>query len=350
VTAPPSQEIVLGIDGGNSKVDLCLANVKGTVLSVVRGASVSHQAVGVDAGMARLADLAARLQHIPGARAQPELVVATVAGADYPEDVRLLDRSIGALGLGRDLIVLNDTFGALRAGSSAGWGVGLVCGQGINAGAISPEGKRDRFPGVGEYAGDWGGGGGIGREAINAAVRGTDGRGPRTAFEKSVPRFFGVKSPAAMTRAFYFERIPENRVNDLAPLVFAEAASGDAVARSIIDRLADELAAMANSLIRRLHMTRLDVEVVLAGGVFRNDDADFYKRLNTGIARVAPHARTIKLDAPPVAGAVLLALDELSRRGIIDPPSPETAERLRSQLRDWDRSLQVGNTPARSPA
>jgi len=336
---PLSQAVVLGIDGGNSKVDLCVADSDGKVLGALRGGSVSHQAVGLDAGMARLAEFATRVRTESGVSGEPDLVVATVAGADYPEDVRLLEGSMSALHLGRDLIVLNDTFGALRAGSSAGWGVGLVCGQGINAGAISPNGKRDRFPGVGEYAGDWGGGGGIGLEAINAAVRGSDGRGPRTSLERSVPRYVGVKTPAAMTRAFYFGRIPENRVYELAPLVFAEAAAGDTVARAIIDRLADELAAMASSLIRRLSMTRLEVEVVLAGGVFRNDDADFYARLETGITRVAPRARTFKLDAPPVAGAVLLALDELSRRGLIEPASPETAEHLRSQLRSWDREL-----------
>jgi N-acetylglucosamine kinase-like BadF-type ATPase len=339
VTATKAAQLVLGIDGGNSKVDLCLADSSGTVLAAVRGPSVSHQAVGLETGMERLAKLAAQIETAAHPGALPELIVATVAGADYPEDVRLLERAIGALRLGRDLTVLNDTFGALRAGSSEGWGVGLVCGQGINAGAISPSGKRDRFPGVGEYAGDWGGGGGIGREAINAAVRGSDGRAPRTSLERSVPQFFGVKSPAAMTRAFYFERIPESRVNDLAPLVFAEAAAGDAAARAIIDRLADELAAMAGSLIRRLHMTRLEVEVVLAGGVFRNTDASFYARLEAGITRVAPRAITIKLDAPPVAGAVLLALDELSRRGLAPPPARATADRVRGQLRAWDRDL-----------
>ena len=89
----------------------------------------------------------------------------------------------------------------------AGWGVGLVCGQGINAGAIAPNGRQARFPGVGDIAGDWGGGGGIGMAALQAAVRGDDGRGPRTSLESSVPAFFGVQTPAAMTRAFYFGRI-----------------------------------------------------------------------------------------------------------------------------------------------
>ena len=188
------------------------------LLGAARGASISHQAVGLEVGMARLSELAGGLFAAASSSDQPDLVVATVAGADYPEDVRLLERAIAALGLGRDLIVLNDTYGALRAGSSAGWGVGLVCGQGINAGAISPDGKRDRFPGVGEYAGDWGGGGGVGREAINAAVRGSDGRGATDlAGEIRAALLWRPDRRPQLTRAFYFERIPEDRVNDLAP-------------------------------------------------------------------------------------------------------------------------------------
>ena len=331
--------LVLGIDGGNSKVDLAVADARGRLLGAVRGATVSHQAVGLDAGMARLAELAARLHAEPGELPKADIVVATLAGADYPEDVRKLEKSIARLNLGRDVVVLNDTFGALRAGASAGWGVGLVCGQGINAGAISPDGRQARFPGVGDVAGDWGGGGGISMAALHAAVRGTDGRGPRTELERAVPSFFGVKTPAAMTRGFYFGSIQESLINTLAPLVFEVAAAGDEVARSIIDRLADELSAMAGSLIRRLHMTQLEVEVVLAGGVFRATDPIFYARLEDGIRRAAPRARTIKLDAPPVCGAILLGIDELARRGLTPAPNADLAEKLRAALRTWDATV-----------
>src|SRR3954471_16907272 len=195
--------LILGIDGGNSKVDLALADARGNLLAAVRGGTISHQAIGLQAGMARLRGLASSFDR------QADLAVATVAGADYPEDVELLEAALHELNLAGDVHVLNDTFGALRAGSSVGWGVGLVCGQGINAGAIAPDGKQDRFPGVGDYAGDWGGGGGIARSAVRAAVRGDDGRAAHTALEREVPRFFGVDTPAAMTREFYFERIPE---------------------------------------------------------------------------------------------------------------------------------------------
>jgi N-acetylglucosamine kinase-like BadF-type ATPase len=340
-SARPDSLLILGIDGGNSKVDLALSDGAGELLGAERGPTISHQAVGIEAGMSRLRALAHKLvADCVGDRSLPaDLCVASLAGADYPEDVRLLRAGIAALRIARDVIVVNDTFGALRAGTTSGWGVGLVCGQGINAGAIAPDGRQARFPGVGDVAGDWGGGGGIAMAALQAAVRGSDGRGPRTSLEKSVPAFFGVKTPAAMTRAFYFERIPHGEISRLAPLVFSEAAAGDSVARGIIDRLADELTAMATSLIRKLHMTRLEVEVVLAGGVFRTRDASFYARVDDGIKQVAPRARIVKLGAPPVAGAVLLGMDELGRRGTIPPPDQATSEHLRAGLRSWDSGL-----------
>jgi N-acetylglucosamine kinase-like BadF-type ATPase len=147
-----------------------------------------------------------------------------------------------------------------------------------------------------------------------------------------VPAHFGLASPPALTKALYFERIPETALPDLAPVIFRTAQGGDAVARSIIDRLADELAGMATALIRRLRLRRLDPEVVLAGGVFRTDDQPFRERLEAGIHAVAPNAQLHRLHAPPVLGAALVGLDRLAPNGAT-PPAAEA--RLRGALEAW---------------
>jgi hypothetical protein len=115
------------------------------------------------------------------------------------------------------------------------------------------------------------------------------------------------------------------------------------VAREIVDRLADELATMATALIRRLHLTRLDPEVVLAGGVFRTDDPDFYGRIEAGIQGVAPRARTARLTAPPVLGAALLGLDRLAG-GSADP---KVEARIRAAFAGLD--LRETASPASGP-
>ena len=318
--------VVLAVDGGNSKTDVALVSDDGALLAAVRGPTVSHQAVGLDEGMARLE----RLARDVGASVDgpADVGVFALAGADYPSDVRLLRRGIERLGIARDVVVVNDTLAALRAGSRRHWGIALICGQGVNGVGVAPDGRVARFDGVGDISGDWGGGTSVGLAAQAAAVRARDGRGPRTSLERLVPAHFGLASPGAVVRALYTGRLAAERLGELSPVVFAAAVSGDAVAREIVDRLADELGVMAVALIRRLRLRRLDPDVVLAGGVFRAEDAAFHLRLAGAVSAVAPDARVVRLEAPPVLGSALLGLE----RQTGEPAAERVAARLAGDL------------------
>ena len=132
--------------------------------------------------------------------------------------------------------------------------------------------------------------------------------------------------------AMYDGRVAERRIGELSPVVFAAAMDGDAAARAIVDRLADEIVTMAGAMLRRLRLTRLDPEIVLGGGVFRTPDRDFRSRIEAGVQAIAPRARLVRAEAPPVAGAALLGLDALSGR-VVDP---EVGARVRAALAPWD--------------
>jgi N-acetylglucosamine kinase-like BadF-type ATPase len=321
---------VLAVDGGNSKTDVALVAADGRVLATLRGPTTSHQAIGLTMGLDRLqglvSDAAAQAGLDASARPIARIGVHASAGADYPRDMRMLTRALERTGLTDEVVVVNDTIGALWAGSSEGWGIALICGEGINGAAIAPDGRQVRFDGVGDISGDWGGGHSVGMAGLAAAVRAADGRGPKTSLERIVPAHFGLRRPPAVTRAFYDGRIPERRASELSPVVFQAAGDGDAVARGIVDRLADELVAMATALARRARLTRLPIEVVLAGGVFRATDAAFYERIRAGIVEVAPFARLVHLDVPPVAGSALEGL------ALLDAGHP-ARERARAELR-----------------
>ena len=159
-----------------------------------------------------------------------------------------------------------------------------------------------------------------------------------------MPAVFGLKTPAAVTAAMYTGRIAETRIGEVAPVVFAAAGAGDAVARAIVDRLADELVVMAGAMIRRLHLSRRDPEVVLAGGVFRTTEAGFIQRIAIGVEAIAPKARLVRLTAPPVAGAALLGLDRLAG----SPVSGHISSRVRDAIGAWDAEVQrmVSGPPA----
>ena len=132
--------------------------------------------------------------------------------------------------------------------------------------------------------------------------------------------------------AMYHGRISERRIGELSPVVFGAAMQGDEAARAIVDRLADEVVAMAGAMIRRLRLTRSDPEVVLGGGVFRTPDEAFRARIEAGVQAVARRARLVRSKAPPVAGAALLGLDEVGGA----TADPAVGAKVRAALASWD--------------
>ncbi len=322
---------LIAVDGGNSKVDLALVAEDGSLLSAVRGPTISHQASGgIRAGVAALhgvltAALAQAGLGAPGHGPIARVAVFAVAGADTPRDVRRLRRAFGRLNLAERLVIVTDAYGALRAGTDDGVGAVVICGSGSNMLAIGPTGRVASYPALGDIAGDWGGGGSIGPAALSAAIRGRDGRGPRTSLERLVPQTLGLARPIDVTFALYRGRLTGSDIRELAPLVFAAAGDGDAVARFIVDQQADEIVAMAVAALRRARALRRAVPVVLAGGVFRTTDPAFHERIRQGLAAAAPRAQIRRLTAPPVVGAALLGLDALG-----SPPA--AADRLRASL------------------
>jgi N-acetylglucosamine kinase-like BadF-type ATPase len=321
--------LVIGIDGGNSKTHLVLATAGGELLAAVAGLTMSPPVVGLERSSELLVELVAEAVRRAGLHPThpvAEVAVACLAGADTPAETRQIQRSLAAVGVARRLVVHNDAAAALRAGAPRGWGVALICGAGINALGRAPDGRTAGFPALGALSGDWGGGAGLGEAALAAAVRARDGRGPRTVLETAVPDAFGRATPLAVTMAIHRGRLDRRRLLELVPVVYEAARRGDAVAGGLLDRLADELAGMATSVIRRLRMTRRDVDVVLAGGLLAGGEPRVVDRATAAITAMARGARVHVLVEPPVVGAVLLALDALDL-----PRDGEAEGRVRSQ-------------------
>ncbi len=321
---------VLAVDGGNSKTDVALVDAAGGVLGAARGPGTSHHHLGVPDAMEALETLVGAACHDAGVPASADRPLAEVgawclAGLDFPADDELLGPAVAGRRWARRVLLHNDVFAVLRAGSDRTWGVGVVVGAGMNCVGVAPDGREVRFPAIGELSGDWGGGRDVGVAAVGAALRGEDGRGPRTTLTGRVPGHFGLPSALAAVEALFLGRVDRRRVLELVPLVFAEAEAGDPVAAGIVTRQVDEVVATAGAAIGRLGLAGLDVDVVLGGGLFHGDAPAFLERSRAGIGRLAPSARLTRVAAPPVVGAALLGLDALGA-------SPGAAERLRATL------------------
>jgi N-acetylglucosamine kinase-like BadF-type ATPase len=306
---------LLAVDGGGSKIDAAFLRRDGSVLGAARVSAREYERTGDQAFLDQLQD--AITSACLDAGLDPErAVVADVgvfclAGADLPLDDRRISRGLTGRGWVGEHVLRNDTFAVLRAGTERSYGVGIVCGFGTNCSGVAPDGRMYRLPAIGPVSGDWGGASELGVQALFFAIRAGDGRGRRTALQRSVPAHFGMRSARKVMEALYTGDLDGDRLAELAPTVFREAAGGDVVAREIVERQADEIATMATAAIRKLGMRDLDLDVVLGGGVFRNRWAPFFERINAHIHDVAPRAAIVRLTAPPVVGAAMLGLDLL---------------------------------------
>ena len=217
--------VVLAIDGGNSKTDLVYASAEGELLGLARGPQSSPHHLGLDGCLDVLERLRIEAAEAAGLATPPVAAVAAMcmAGVDFPSEEQALREAVEARGWADRVSIANDTFAVLRAGTERGWGVAVVCGAGINCVGVSPDGRHARFLSLGAITGDWGGGYDVGLAAVSAAARSEDGRGPTTTLEHVVPAYFGVSTPSELAEAMHLRRIPQRRVVELAPLVFAEA-------------------------------------------------------------------------------------------------------------------------------
>lgn len=302
---------VIGVDAGNSKTFALVAEESGRIVGFGRAGPGNHQTVGLDQAVCEIRKACAEALYKAHASRPVDTGVFGLAGADLPEDFALLERTIRELRLAKSIRVENDTVVALRAGTSQPWGVVVVCGAGFNAAGIAPDGRKFRLPGLGWISGDWGGGWELAREAVRQVARAWDGRGKPTLLTHLVLRALGVKSVEEMISALYHARLEEKRLLDLVPLVFEAASRGDEVAKSILVRLGEEVGLAAGAVIRALGLEHSEVEVVLAGGVFKGNSPDLLETASQIVHGLAPRARLVFPRFAPVVGAVLLALEDL---------------------------------------
>ncbi|WP_282083299.1 N-acetylglucosamine kinase [Streptomyces tendae] len=315
---------VLAVDAGNSKTDVAVVAADGEVLGTARGGAFRPPAVGVERAVDALADAVTRAFTAAGVTSVDH-VSACLANADLPVEEEQLAAALHARAWGAGVEVRNDTFAVLRAGVAEPLGVAVVCGAGVNCVGMRPDGRTARFPAIGRISGDWGGGWGLAEEALWHAARAEDGRGGPTELARTLPAHFGLDSMYALIEALHLRRVEPVRRHELTPVLFATAAGGDPVARSIVDRQADEVVAMAVVALTRLDLLDEPAPVLLGGSVLAARHPQLDGRIRELLAARAPKAVPRVVTAPPVLGAVLLGLDHVGA-------GPGAGERARAHF------------------
>jgi N-acetylglucosamine kinase-like BadF-type ATPase len=192
------------------------------------------------------------------------------------------------------IIVVHDARLVLAAGGFDS-GIALVSGTGSVAHGRDPEGREARAGGWGWLIGDDGSAAWLAREAAREVLRRSDAGKPIGRLGDAM--LGATKSIDTTGLIGNLHGLNEPREwAELAGLVF-EVAIDDPGAAMLVERAADSLAALVELVRERLS---LDGPVVLGGGQLLNQprlEAEVRRRLGAAI----------RLEEPPVAGAVRLA-------------------------------------------
>lgn len=304
--------IVVGVDGGSRMTYAVIGDDQGHLLGAGDAGASNWERTGPEGSPTAIG--AAVRAALDDAAIDGDRVAASVlglAGVDWPSDVPRLEALLDGHVPAAPRRIVNDAFVVLRAGASESWGIGLVAGTGTVAVGRDPVGNEFRTIGEGRAFGDFGDEFDVSELAVEAVANEYTGRGPATLLTEMLCERLGAPSSDVMlerlARQDPLVRSPD--LQNLTPMVLAAAEAGDLIARDVLERIGGALGESAGLVARRLNMTNLPVEVVLAGGLFRTPNPYLLDELELRVRSTAPRAELRLLTAPPVLGAALLAME-----------------------------------------
>ncbi|MFC4223396.1 N-acetylglucosamine kinase [Lysinibacter cavernae] len=326
VPSPSVLPVVLGVDAGGTKTDVAICDLKGNVLANTRGRSRLPQYVGPAEAVANLlgyleplvAALNARFDH----GVQMTHATLSMSGADLPEEIDAITtearRQLAPAGLiSDDLVVENDMFALLRAGTSAADALVVGCGTGMNCVGHRANGSTARFSSLGYLSGDWGGGSDLSRAAFWHACRGEDGRGQFTELSAAIAQFAGTATAVEAAHRLHLGQLGQDLYDGFAPTIFEIAErSGDPVATRLVRSQADEIIAYVRAAMQQLgwpadrpSLAEGPTEILLGGSVIVARHPLLIDQVIPAIEQLAPSAAITFVTAKPVLGSVLSSLD-----------------------------------------
>jgi N-acetylglucosamine kinase-like BadF-type ATPase len=298
----------LGADLGATKTHMCIVDEHGQALGFGESGPGNHETVGYDGMYASMH--AALLQALQASGLDKADIAGAgfgVAGYDWSSEYAVTAQTIERLGLHVPYQFVNDTIPGLVAGAEAGWGVVVVSGTGCNCRGWDREHKREgRVTGHGVTMGEGAGGSELAHRCMQLVGYAWSKRGPATQLADAIVKHVGAKDLDDLIRGY---TTYEYQVSaDAAPLIFQVAQAGDAVARGLIRWAGVELGEMVNAVVRQLDFANLTFDVVMTGSMFNGGDL-LIEPMRETIHALAPGARLVRLNAPPVMGAVILGME-----------------------------------------
>lgn len=298
----------LGTDIGSTKTHNLIVDETGRALGFGESGPANHETVGYE-GMFQAMHKGLE-QALRGTNLTKDDITGAgfgVAGFDWPSEYDMTALTIERLGLNAKYKFVNDAVPGLVVGSEEGWGVVVVSGTGSNCRGWDRERKREgRVTGHGVLMGEGAGGTELMHRCMQLVGYAWSKRGPMTKLADAFVQHVGAKDLEDLIHGYTTGTFALGA--DVAPIVFRVAEQGDKVARDLIYWAGCELGEMANGVIRQLEFENLSFDVVMTGSMFEGGEL-LIKPMQETIHTLAPKARFVRLNAPPVLGAVMLGME-----------------------------------------
>ena len=306
--------LILGVDGGATKSHLAIFDNTGNCVGTTTYGPLNHEAMkGSYAELdERLGELLPRVLKDVGASVDDvAFAVFGLAGVDTDAQQARISDMVRKIGF-TDFFMCNDAFLGVPAGCPDCVGICAINGTGFKLAAIDHSGTAVQTCGLGAITDDLGGGHWYGLRAIGSVYNELYKLGRPTAMRELLFDLAGVSRREdyleVLTEKYHGKKLDAIALNSI---VFEAAALGDAVALGILEESAEQYAGGIARLVMDLDFPAdKTVHVTLAGSVFVKQKVKILQELISMRVDDALSGQPVqysRLDAPPVAGAVIWA-------------------------------------------
>ena len=264
--------LFVGLDGGQSGTRAVLADESGHVLSIGHGPACDHLTGPNGYSINAAAIHGAIGDALTKAHAATGDVVAVGMGlTTAPREIAAqptFEKIVREIADPAHIWVDHDAATNLAGATAGEPGLMVIGGSGSISYGLNADGKEGIAGGLGYLMGDEGSAWWIGINALQAAARAADGRGPQTRLLPYALEHFSIPTIRHLHLFLYSDEFTRPSVSGITVDV-ARLAAEDEVAREIMTTAGEKLAGLVLAVIRQIHSPGEDVDVYPTGGVFR---------------------------------------------------------------------------------
>ncbi|GCE26897.1 N-acetylglucosamine kinase [Dictyobacter alpinus] len=294
-----TETFYLGVDGGGSKTLAVIVNARGEEVGRGQAGSSNYTSVGLEQAISNIYAAVEQARLPLGTEFSIEKAWLGLAAVDRPADYAALAPKVEHLA--GTVFLTNDAELALSALPGT-VGVVLIAGTGSISLGRNAQGITTRAGGWGNLLGDEGSGYALGSQALQAAVRAADGRGPHTILLERILAFWQLERAEQLIGEVYFQA-DKARIARLSTCVLQAEREGDPLAQELVQHAINELVLAARTVARKLGMNpEQPLPLALGGGLLINE-LSFQARFLELLASTHKLAQPVLVEQPALSAA-----------------------------------------------